>query len=81
MDVASCVSQIPYISQGIPHPRSFKDILADMKQIPPPTKRTYKVWFADACQGAIPVSAPKKSKLCGVIPLLYLLTGHNRIIQ
>ena len=46
----SCTSLIFDISWGIPHPRSFKDILSDEEEIPLPTERPWKVWFADACE-------------------------------
>ena len=50
---SSHTSQLSNLSQGIPCPGSFKDILVDVGEIPLPTERPCKVWFVDAGEGDI----------------------------
>ena len=44
----SYVSKLSNLSQGIPYPSSFPDILVKGEEIPLPTERPCKVCFADA---------------------------------
>ena len=56
---ASHASQLSVISQSIPHPGSFRDILVDEDEIPLLTERPCKTQFADTSEGGVISSNPK----------------------